>query len=1818
MKKITFLIVFLLMSVSSIHAQLYSLPSCSTLGAAIYGPMYSTTTANATSRYAIIYPSSQLTGISGQVVNGIFFNRSTAAGTMAGTPNFKIYVKEITDTDFGAGALDWATATVGTTLVYDSNPAPIVGDGVGWKLFPLSTNFTYSGSQNLAVFLEYTNSTASTSISWFYEYISPCVDTGNNNTTKYTYNTTGTLPTSLATSNFRRPFIGFDYLVSCNAPTSITASDITTTTASISWVPSTTAPSGGHEYYLSTTNTPPNTTDTPTGVIPTGSTLNLIDLTPNTQYYIWLRANCGVVDGVSALVAGTFRTACGDATEFIEVFEGLPTGTTSPMPPCWAKAGAGAVYPITGSVAPMSPTIRLYMTASGTTPTESYAIMPAVSNLQANTHRLRFKAYSISGTDRTLEIGYVTNPEDISTYVYLQDVNLPGTAAASAEEFIIYPGALPAGVKHLVFKNPGHPGGVNTLYIDDVIWQQSPSCLEVSNVTTTLITENSAQINWTNVGTETAWDIEYGAPGFTLGDGTMVSGVSTNPYVLTTLSSNTNYQYYIRASCSVSDQSAWMGPYNFKTLCETVTDYIMNFEGLPTGTGNLPDCWSRLGTSTTVNIATGSVAPMSPLNRLQMTITTTTTAYALMTPVSNLQANTHKLRFKAYCTTANKILQVGYFTNPTDASTFVSLASFDMPSTAASTALEFELIPTTIPAGVTQLAFGLVQGTAATIYIDDVIWEVNSLCDQPLDLNANSITSESANLTWTNGSFETLWDIEYGVQGFQLGTGTQVLGVNTNPYTLSGLDVATNYQYFVRAVCTGNVPSAWSGPFSFTTSCTDVSEYSTDLSGLATGTSAPMPSCWIKLGNGVVYPQTGSVAPMSPTIRLYMFANSAPIAPALPTEVFAVLPPFSNLQANTHRLKFKAYATLAGRFLEFGYFTDPTDINTFVPLDEVSLPGTVPANAEELILIPGALPAGVKHLALKNPGFPGGSTTAYLDDFVWEAIPSCFEPTDLFASQLTQTSASLSWTVSTSNETEWDIVYGAPGFVIADGTVVSGVSNPYTLNGLTENTAYQFYVRSSCSSSSKGIWVGPYNFRTLCSPVAEYVMNFEGLTTGVGNLPNCWSKAGTSTNVHILTGSVAPMSGPNRLYMNSTATTEAYAILPPFSNIQANSHRLKFKTYATTANKVLQVGYFTNTPDVSTFEAISDILLPSTAASTALEFVIVPNNVPAGVSQLVLRLVQTTTATIAYMDDFIWEPIPSCQEPSNLFASQLAQTSVSLSWTASASNETEWDIEYGASGFTLGAGTLLTGISTNPYTLGGLTENTLYQYYVRASCSTTDKSAWVGPYAFRTLCSPVAEYVMNFEGQTTGVGNLPNCWSRAGTSTNVYTTTGSVAPMSPGNRLYMNISATNEAYAILPPFSNIQANTHRLKFKAYSLTVNKVLQVGYFTNTPDVNTFVAIENIQLPATAATTALEFIVAPNNIPVGVSQLVLRPVPGTAYTVYLDDFIWEATPLVVPSCATNVVAVPDATCGNFATQISWTAAANADAYLISVGTTPGATNVLNNVNIGPVTSYSFLGNANTTYYYTITPFNSFAPAVGCLEQSFTTAVNPCLCVALPTSNDGDGITNVQVGTTNFPTGDVFYFDHSANVVNLQRGENANLQVSYNTGIYGYYTYVWVDYNDNLTFEPSELVFTGQASTTNPFTLDASFLVPLSVPLGQHRMRIGGVWSAQTPPNPCYTGSFGVYLDFMINVVPELSTDTFDSSNFKYYPNPITNILTISYTNSISEVVISNLLGQQISAVKPNVTQTDIDMSSLPNGTYLVKVTSENQTKTVKVIKQ
>jgi hypothetical protein len=83
-------------------------------------------------------------------------------------------------------------------------------------------------------------------------------------------------------------------------------------------------------------------------------------------------------------------------------------------------------------------------------------------------------------------------------------------------------------------------------------------------------------------------------------------------------------------------------------------------------------------------------------------------------------------------------------------------------------------------------------------------------------------------------------------------------------------------------------------------------------------------------------------------------------------------------------------------------------------------------------------------------------------------------------------------------------------------------------------------------------------------------------------------------------------------------------------------------------------------------------------------------------------------------------------------------------------------------------------------------------------------------------------------------------------------------------------------------------------------------------------------------------------------------------------------------------------------------------------------------------------------------------------------------------------------------------------------------------------------------------------------------------------------------------------------------LGNNSFDSSNFTYYPNPVKSTLNLSYNQEISNVEVFNLLGQKVISNVINANAAQIDMSNLSKGAYMVRVTSNNQLKTIKVIKE
>ena len=96
-------------------------------------------------------------------------------------------------------------------------------------------------------------------------------------------------------------------------------------------------------------------------------------------------------------------------------------------------------------------------------------------------------------------------------------------------------------------------------------------------------------------------------------------------------------------------------------------------------------------------------------------------------------------------------------------------------------------------------------------------------------------------------------------------------------------------------------------------------------------------------------------------------------------------------------------------------------------------------------------------------------------------------------------------------------------------------------------------------------------------------------------------------------------------------------------------------------------------------------------------------------------------------------------------------------------------------------------------------------------------------------------------------------------------------------------------------------------------------------------------------------------------------------------------------------------------------------------------------------------------------------------------------------------------------------------------------------------------------------------------------------------------------------YAGSFCVEV-----TTGSLSTGDFDKAVLKAYPNPVKDILTLSNTKDITNVAVYNLLGQQVMTKAVIANESQIDMSKLSAGTYMVKVTADNQVKTIKVIKE
>ena len=192
--------------------------------------------------------------------------------------------------------------------------------------------------------------------------------------------------------------------------------------------------------------------------------------------------------------------------------------------------------------------------------------------------------------------------------------------------------------------------------------------------------------------------------------------------------------------------------------------------------------------------------------------------------------------------------------------------------------------------------------------------------------------------------------------------------------------------------------------------------------------------------------------------------------------------------------------------------------------------------------------------------------------------------------------------------------------------------------------------------------------------------------------------------------------------------------------------------------------------------------------------------------------------------------------------------------------------------------------------------------------------------------------------------------------------------------------------------------------------------------------------------------------------------------------------------------------------------------------------------------------------------------------------------------------------------------YADYTNMSTDLTMGNEYSIYFSagFSNSSYTEYYHVYIDYNRDGDFEDSgEEVVTG--SSSSDANLTASFTVPTGVSEGTTRMRVTMKYNSAA--TPCESFSYGEVEDYAVNLTPAGLSWNFGSnenaeeignedSNFILYPNPASNVFTISIPdNSKTQISIYNING---SLVKQIVTENgqNIDISELSTGLYTLKI--------------
>ena len=1074
----------------------------------------------------------------------------------------------------------------------------------------------------------------------------------------------------------------FTTLPFCSSPRNVTISQITASSALVSWQPATYgATSYTVEYSFANE-------ENWTMEVVDGTQFMLTNLEPDSSYNVMVYSNCDI--GTADTVHKNFTTKHCLVGGDLQIGEGTNTTSYYPTYSCYNYSytqqiflasemnGATNINSIAfdvNSIQSSSRQISIYLmhtsaaSSDWLTATNAQLVFTGTVNLTLGWNTFNFTTpFQYNGTDNlALIILDATGSYDCSNYYNCH------TASAT--------------LSHCEYQDD-NPYSINSLPSDygysdisstrcNVIFgidcNNDATCIR-PNVYVTEVSESSVTLDWAPGYDESAWDIQYSTNDTTWED---AGTVNTHPYEVTGLNSDTIYNFRVRSNCG-SEESDWSGA-NARTACGPITQlpYFNNFDDVISIDGtNFISCWSRYTTNPDRVVRCYGSATHSGSYALDFNYSPSCTT-AVVTPMidPSIPLNMVMLDFWAYSGLGQGWMEVGTMSDPNDFSTyeFFDTVRLSAPSTWENLVISFENYT-----GSNQyIAFLEINGTTTSYIFDDFTIDYATNCFHPTNLVVDSITDNSVTLSWTEVGTATDWLIEYGPVGFTPGNGTSV-SASANPFTVENLTPATPYDFYVYADC-GSEQSTPFGPVSATPG-----QYIMAQTGSDTLTTCGM----------MIYDNGGANGDYS------NYCNSTLVLyPANPGDMMMI--------TGTNSSEPNTYSGSCYDYLQIydGVGTSGTQLVNSCGTDQ-----TISAIST----------TGPLTIYFYSDGSNVESGFALLAQ-----CTSCYPPTNVTTSNPTLDGATVSWSGT-----------GDSYVLFLNGDMTTGYESDdttYTFTGLNASTIYSVQVASICNGDTSMLSAAA-TFATACDAITiteedPWTETFENYT---GSQFICWEvmsdfTADNGTFPTIYNWAPACHSGTKSIEFKGD---DLMLVLPEFSNTLSDL-RLSFWATKVGGNSAhLEIGYVTDVNDTSSFVFVANAGTPGDRGPNGASVGTYGNymgpydfngvTAPAG-ARIALRYIDNSASYSGFMsynlDDFTVELTPDCPSPvkTSVTATNLGGHVATISWVDNDDTHTAWTVYYKASADSVWNTAPATDTTV---TLTDLNPTTNYDVYVVTDCNT--------------------------------------------------------------------------------------------------------------------------------------------------------------------------------------------------------------------------------------------------------------------------------------------------------------------------------------------------------------------------------------------------------------------------------------------------------------------------------------------------------------------